>query len=403
MHVFKRGAAEKKSTFPAQRTALPRVRCPVRHYYRRAESQAALVAVIFVAPPQTRLLVLADRDRLLGAAQSAPPSSRHLVDRRLYSRRRNSSQASTPAAMAANYWTSSQHAHFTFSRAHLEKLRTETELETGYTRAALTTALGADHRHLRIFLHAALQQLGRRLSLRQQALATAEIYLARFYLRTAVQETNPFLVLATCVYLACKMEECPQHIRSVVTEAKALWPDFITLDATKLAECEFYLIEELDAYLIVHHPYRALVQLSRSLGSSGYNLGLSPDEMQTAWYILNDALVTDVPFLYPPNVAAMTAIYLALVLRPQLHRSSTAPPAPSPITPTGPTAPGAVTAPSARLEKTMDWFAASGIDLEHVVDCAQELISLYQMWAEYNEKQCRDVISAFVLGRQQFC
>lgn len=32
-------------------------------------------------------------------------------------------------------------------------------------------------------------------------------------------------------------------------------------DNTKLAEMEFYLIEELDFHLIIFHPYRSLVQL----------------------------------------------------------------------------------------------------------------------------------------------
>ena len=32
-------------------------------------------------------------------------------------------------------------------------------------------------------------------------------------------------------------------------------------DNTKLAEMEFYLIEELDFHLIVFHPYRSIVQL----------------------------------------------------------------------------------------------------------------------------------------------
>ena len=38
-------------------------------------------------------------------------------------------------------------------------------------------------------------------------------------------------------------------------------------DNTKLAEMEFYLIEELDFHLIVFHPYRSLVQLCGRDGS----------------------------------------------------------------------------------------------------------------------------------------
>ena len=62
------------------------------------------------------------------------------------------------------------------------------------------------------------------MNVRQQALATAQVYIRRFYTKVEIRRTNPFLVLATALYLACKMEECPQHIRVVVQEARALWP-----------------------------------------------------------------------------------------------------------------------------------------------------------------------------------
>jgi cyclin C len=40
-------------------------------------------------------------------------------------------------------------------------------------------------------------------------------------------------------------------------------------DNTKLAEMEFYLIEELDFHLIVFHPYRSLVQICGRDGGAG--------------------------------------------------------------------------------------------------------------------------------------
>ncbi len=67
-------------------------------------------------------------------------------------------------------------------------------------------------------------KLGRRMSTRQQALATAQIYVRRFYSKVEIRRTNPYLVMATAFYLACKMEECPQHIRVVVGEARNIWP-----------------------------------------------------------------------------------------------------------------------------------------------------------------------------------
>jgi cyclin C len=69
-----------------------------------------------------------------------------------------------------------------------------------------------------------LGKLAKRMSVRQQALATAQVYMRRFYIKREIRGTNPYLVLSTAFYLACKMEECPQHIRIVVGEARQFWP-----------------------------------------------------------------------------------------------------------------------------------------------------------------------------------
>lgn len=73
-----------------------------------------------------------------------------------------------------------------------------------------------------------LTRIGKKMSVRQQALATAQIYIKRFYTKNEIRHTNPYLVLATAFYLSCKMEECPQHIRYVVGEARGLWPGSAT-------------------------------------------------------------------------------------------------------------------------------------------------------------------------------
>ena len=59
--------------------------------------------------------------------------------------------------------------------------------------------------------------------LRQIPIATATIYFKRFYLKNSYCETNPYLVLAACVFVAAKVEETPVHIKSVVSESKAVF------------------------------------------------------------------------------------------------------------------------------------------------------------------------------------
>ena len=74
-----------------------------------------------------------------------------------------------------------------------------------------------------------INRLGKRLGSKQQAVATAQLYIKRFYCKVEIRRTNPYLVIATALYLACKMEECPQHIRIVVQEARSLWQGEIKL------------------------------------------------------------------------------------------------------------------------------------------------------------------------------
>ncbi|OLL25938.1 RNA polymerase II holoenzyme cyclin-like subunit [Neolecta irregularis DAH-3] len=263
--------------------------------------------------------------------------------------------------MAANYWTSSQRLKWQLTKTQLEHTR----------RADLLFCQEDDLRLVRIYLYSLIQRLGRRLQLRQQPMATAAVYMARFYTKVAIRETNPYLVCATCVYIASKMEECPQHIRTVVSEAKSLWQDYVTLDSSKLAECEFYVISEMSSYLIIHHPYRTLTQLNKPLD-------LSPEETQTSWAIINDSYMTDLPLLYPPHVIALTAIYLSIVL-PNVQMSK------SGITSTS--------LESRNNDKMISWFADNGVEMESIVNCTQEMISFYAIWETYIEKDLKDLVA----------
>jgi cyclin C len=290
-----------------------------------------------------------------------------------------------------------------------------------------------------------INRLAKRLGVRQQAMATAQMYLKRFYTRVEMRRTNPYLVLATAVYLACKMEECPQHIRLVVSEARSLWPaDFIGLDTSKLGECEFFLISEMNSQLIVHQPYRTLTMLQGEFG-------LTPEEVALAWSVVNDTYMTDLPLLYPPHVIACTAVLLAVVLRPTGNNAAgggqggggnntptnpqaglaaaaaalnqaravagaggngSTTPLGTPLSsqgsqggPEGSQAEKKAAAsqpPDARVGKVQRfaaWLGESGIDIEAMVDSTQELIAFYECHEQYNDKLTREQINRYVKAR----
>lgn len=52
-----------------------------------------------------------------------------------------------------------------------------------------------------------------------------------------------------------------------------------------------------------------------------------------------------------------------------------------------------------KIQGLVKWLAEGEIDIKSVVDCAQDLIGLYQAWEVYNEKACKEGIARFVKGR----
>ncbi|KND92671.1 RNA polymerase II holoenzyme cyclin-like subunit [Tolypocladium ophioglossoides CBS 100239] len=312
--------------------------------------------------------------------------------------------------MSANYWESTQRRHWLFTKEQLASMRQKLEDEN----ADLIRMFPLPQaRHLAIYFNQQLLRLGKRLSIRQQAMATAQVYLKRFYSRVEIRRTNPYLVITTAIYLGCKMEEAPQHIRLIVTEARQLWQEFIGLDTSKIGEYEFYLISEMSSQLIIHQPYRTLSSLRGELA-------LVDEDVQLARSVINDQYMTDLPLLYAPHTLALVAILLALVLRPN---SSTP-------TASGSSAAAGLAAAQAALglaqtrvnglpdppmvtdskEKQQEaritrvqhfaaWLAESTVDIAAMVDATQEIISFYECYEQYNDKLTREQINRFVKAR----
>ncbi|KAI1076518.1 cyclin-C [Whalleya microplaca] len=309
--------------------------------------------------------------------------------------------------MAANYWESTQRRFWQFSKEELAQMRQDLEERE---QALVQMFPLPQTRHLNIFFNQQLNRLSKRLSVRQQAVATAQIYLKRFYCKVEIRRMNPYLVLATALYLACKMEECPQHIRMIVTEARSLWPDLLSpLDLTRIGECEFFLISEMNSQLIVHQPYRTLTTLQ----SEFY---LSSDEHNLAVSVINDHFMTDLPLLYAPHIIALTAILLSLG-RPLLTgaaQNMAAAAAAAALTQaqgrtggggSGQSTPGTTekdkqqNPQGAKMNRLMAFLAESNVDIVDMVDCTQELISFYECHEQYNDKMTREQINRFVKAR----
>ncbi len=356
--------------------------------------------------------------------------------------------------MSANYWASSQRNKWQVTRKIIHDARMSIEAiekkEFGVNIALQECKYDLN---MRIYLHQMIIKLGRRLNLRQLIMSSAEIYMTRFLLKASIKEVNIYLLVATCIYVACKIEECPQHIRTILSEARRCWPEFIPNDLTKLAELEFYLIDELDCYLIVYHPYNSLTQIVNILQethNTSLRVEITPDELQAAWSIVNDSYILDLHMMFPPHIIAVAALYLTLLLGVDLntvegniHQANSVPNSShselikgksgTARSPSAFNSPNSQMSPVAhmtprlsnnikmhtakrdthavselgnhksppgaqnyrypkKIEALINFLASSNINLQEVIQSVQEMLSLYQSWEFYDEIAERNTV-----------
>ncbi|KAI9464044.1 cyclin-like protein [Lactarius psammicola] len=252
--------------------------------------------------------------------------------------------------MATDFWASSHNKRWIVDRATLKQARAED----------LQYVHSPDHIDLlNIYFANLIGMLGKRLSLRQRVIATATVFFRRFYVKNLYCETDPFIVIAACCYVAAKAEESPVHIKNVVSESRIMFSQEgygvknFPSDNSKLAEMEFYLVSDLECDLVVFHPYRTLLTLCgresacaldteagevgvgidngpRYWGTGEGRLELEEGPLQTAWFIINDTYRSEICLLYPPHMIAIAAIYLTLVLNDKTREAIQAQGAPVP-------------------------------------------------------------------------
>ncbi|KAF9109234.1 hypothetical protein BGX27_007840 [Mortierella sp. AM989] len=309
--------------------------------------------------------------------------------------------------MAANFWTSSHATHWILDRRRLEEAMKE-DLE--YVDIATLTKI-------RMWYYNIIGKIGKRLQFRQQVVATAIVYFKRFYTKNSMRSTDPSLVAATCIYLACKIEECPQHIKHIITEMKGALANHggFDYDTSKVAEFEFYLLEELEFYLIVYHPYRDLTIIAKSLK-------LEESNLQTAWFVINDSFRTDVCLLYAPHMIALAALYIICVVHAErfTDTSNNNSSAGNAITDDSNSA---ITSQHSNMHlhsqlhsmatkkgvhhstpqterhginnrNMVQWFADLNVEIEEIIEITQEILSLYTIWKDYNEESIPAMIQS---------
>ncbi|XP_040994789.1 cyclin-C1-2-like isoform X4 [Juglans microcarpa x Juglans regia] len=135
----------------------------------------------------------------------------------------------------------------------------------------------------------------------------------RVYTRKSMNEYDPRLVAPTCLYLASKAEESTLQARLLVFVLKKLYSDekyrYDRYEIKDILEMEMKILEALNCYLVVFHPYRALSQLLQDAGLNDISM------TQLTWGLVNDTYKTDLVLIHAPHLIALACIYIASVLR----------------------------------------------------------------------------------------
>ncbi|CAM4556542.1 cyclin-H isoform X2 [Lepidochelys kempii] len=141
----------------------------------------------------------------------------------------------------------------------------------------------------------------------RSVVGTATMYFKRFYLNNSVMEYHPRIIMLTCAFLACKVDEFNVSSAQFVGNLREN-PPGQEKALEQILEYELLLIQQLNFHLIVHNPYRPFEGFLIDL-KTRYPLLENPEVLRkTADDFLNRVALTDAYLLFTPSQIALTAI-----------------------------------------------------------------------------------------------
>lgn len=142
----------------------------------------------------------------------------------------------------------------------------------------------------------------------KSVVGTAVMYFRRFFLNNSAMEFHPRIIMLTCAYLSCKVDEfnvsSSQFVANLVHESPAGQERV----AEQILEHELLLIQQLNFHLVVHNPYRPMEGLLIDLKTRYPTLENPESLRKNVDDFLTQASLTDVGLLFAPSQIALTAI-----------------------------------------------------------------------------------------------
>ncbi|XP_018524821.1 cyclin-H isoform X1 [Lates calcarifer] len=142
----------------------------------------------------------------------------------------------------------------------------------------------------------------------KSVVGTAIMYFRRFYLNNSIMEYHPRIIMLTCAYLSCKVDEfnvsSTQFVGNLLQETPAGQERVLE----QILEYELLLIQQLNFHLVVHNPYRPMEGLLIDLKTRYPTLDNPESLRKSADDFLTQAAMTDAGLMFPPSQIALTAI-----------------------------------------------------------------------------------------------
>lgn len=219
-----------------------------------------------------------------------------------------------------------------------------------------------------------IKTLGVSLNLPHIVVATAMVYMQRFFVQNTIEKCDPLPLVPTCILLASKIEEYPLNAEFIYSK----WIERDKYEWKHIIELERYLMKELYFQMIVFHPFSELDRFVKQYIHSKYekqgvneiqetqgndsnneihsnskmnhvsqvspvNHGFHMSQMnqkahlnhlndsistelnfkedleykklmQYSWNIINDFYLSDAILQYPPHVIALSSIYVTSIV-----------------------------------------------------------------------------------------
>ncbi|XP_078262981.1 cyclin-K isoform X2 [Rhinoraja longicauda] len=155
--------------------------------------------------------------------------------------------------------------------------------------------------------------VGTRLGLHYDTLATGIIYFHRFYMFHSFKQFPRYVTGGCCLFLAGKVEETPKKCKDIIKTARSLLNDvqfsqFGDDPKEEVMVLERILLQTIKFDLQVEHPYQFLLKYAKQLKGDKNKL---QKLVQMAWTFVNDSLCTMLCLQWEPEIIAVAVMYLA--------------------------------------------------------------------------------------------